>query len=166
MNNSGQEHSVSQVVAAASGVVIIRVTVLDECNVPVEPQPKGCFQVWLVIGDVRMLFAGDDAAAVSHWFEDGINKVFYKLESEEIPEKFLEEGFEAHTISDTSGVQSCRVDLIDLRGQEPVKMTRQLIRSDWKCVISLNHPELYGGITLELNKKASSSPGKRSLRVR
>lgn len=82
--------NVAETVGGGYGVVLVRITVLDDHGHRVIPQPSGRFQVWLVTGDVRMLHAVDSPHEAASWLNAEEQSMFRKLASDELPTHNLE----------------------------------------------------------------------------
>lgn len=146
--------NVSTVISAGKGVILLRVTYVDEFGNDLPEQPPGRYQVWSVIGEVRMLHA------CSAW-EDAIT--WMKIEGwhllEEIPQQFLDDAFSSETTA-SHQVIPCRIELLDLGGNlRPSR--QQLTRKKWMCVPA-EPPRIVSGFDLTDDRRDDAVPSSRS----
>lgn len=168
MDADDQSSCVSEVVSAAFGVVLIRITVLDSRRNALNPQPQGCYQVWRVAGDVCMVNACNSSDEAAGWLLSAESQMFRELPAEEIPAEFLEKGFSANRTNSQGATYECDVKLVSTKKLS--KPQKRLKQRRWRCMLA-QHPILLAGFELDEDATveptaAALPPTKRQLRPR
>lgn len=147
---------VSEVASARYGVVVIRITTLDDSGNPVQPQPPGRYQVWSVIGEATMLHAVSSPQEAASWMATAHIR---QLLMDEIPVEFFENGFSSEKTATEGETEPCVVDLVEVIQAAEKMLPRQLNRRYWQCVCA-DYPVIISGFGFDHASK-SGSPSKR-----
>lgn len=145
---------VSEITSARYGVLVIRITTLDDSGHPVYPQPPGSYQVWAVIGETKMLHAVSSPQEAASWM---VAEDLRQLSVDEIPSDFFESGFSSEKTATEGETDPCVVDLVEVTQTGEQMLSRQLMQRHWRC-IRYEHPVIISGFGFDHSSKSGPPP--------
>lgn len=134
------------VIGSAGGVVVIKITVYDKYGNALEPQPNGQFQIWQIVGQIKLIKPCNSAQEVEDWLAQEENAMFRQVSEDELELRLeqLERELASNQIDNQAGTFDCDVRLVKVENGVEVPLNRQLQQPNRDCVIG-PHPVIVGG---------------------